>query len=75
MRVEILQDITTRFQGTFFKRSAEIIYDARSPKKRKTHQLVFQQGSSFGNVGDKCEYLTHDELQDLVREGKVRIKR
>lgn len=72
--VEILKDIQLRENGfVFFRRSAHIRYDARSPRDRKLHTLLFQQGDGYGEAGDCCEYLTHGQLSDLERRGFVRI--
>jgi hypothetical protein len=75
-RVNILQDIKlSPRHETFFRRSAHIRYDAKSPKATKIHQLIHQQGDRYGEVGDCCEYLTHAELLDLEAGGYVQIVR
>lgn len=72
--VTILKDIERRgWSDPFWRRSCHIEYDAVAPVKKKIHCLIQQQGPSYGNVGDRCEWLTHNELLELEREGFVRI--
>lgn len=72
--VTILRDIQLRENSfVFYRRTARIEYDSQSPRNKKLHQLIFQQGDHYGNVGDCCDYLTHDQLLDLERAGFVRI--
>jgi hypothetical protein len=74
--VEILKDIRRpHFTNPFFARTARIKYDAKAPRAKKQHALVFQQGNHYGLVGDCCDYLSHEELLELEREGAVRITR
>lgn len=76
MKITILRDIEAPgFSSIFFKRSSRIIYDTKSPKTKKLHQLLYQQGERYGEIGDMCTYLKHDELLDLERRGFVSIKR
>lgn len=75
MKVELLTDIKTDDLGVFYKSSSRIEYDAKSPTLHKLHALIYQQGPSYGSVGDKCSYLTHDRLLLLEAAGNVRIAR
>jgi hypothetical protein len=73
--VTILKDIQMRANGhVFHRRSSEINYDSRLPRDKKLHQLLFQQGDYYGEVGDCCEYITHELLLELERGGFVRIE-
>lgn len=69
MRVTILKDIPGRYQ-VYPKQLSGIHYD-----KRRGHQLYYQQGRSYGQVGDCCEYITHETLMELQETGYVRIVR
>ena len=72
--VTILKDIQLRKDShVFHRRTAQIEYDSQSPRHKKLHQLIFQQGDHYGTIGDCCDYLTHDLLLDLERGGFVRI--
>lgn len=73
--VTILKDIETDGCGVFYRRTAQIQYDARRPRAKKIHSLYFQQGNHYGTVGDKAWTLTHDQLLELERTGFVRINR
>lgn len=74
MKVSILRDIETP-DGTFFARTSQIDYDAKNPKVRKIHVLSFQQGRSYGLVGDKATYLTHEKLLELEQQGSIQLIR
>jgi hypothetical protein len=67
----VLRDITPPGWSTFIRHRTRIDYDAYTPRAKKRHQLVYQQGDVYGTVGDKCSYLTHDELLALVRDGSI----
>lgn len=76
IRVQILRDIKRPdYRLPFYAHTVRIEYDAKAPRARKTHQLIYQQGPCYGTVGDCCDYLTHDELLELERQGFVRISR
>jgi hypothetical protein len=61
-RVIILKDIKRpMFSEPFYAHSAHIEYDAKSPLTKKQHALVFQQGHSYGTIGDCCDYLSHTD--------------
>jgi hypothetical protein len=53
----------------------KIILDKKSPASRKTHQLIFQQGSHYGTVGDFCTYLSNKDLLELEAKGVISIKK
>jgi hypothetical protein len=72
--VTILKDIQLRENSfVFHRRSARVVYDSSSTRSKKLHQLIFQQGDRYGEVGDCCDYITHDQLLELERTGFVRI--
>lgn len=76
MWVEIMQDIVrAEFSDPFWRRGSFIRYDAKSTRPKKQHALVYQQGRRFGSVGDRCDYLKHDELLELASRGLVRLWR
>jgi len=76
MKVTILKDITPKgWTSVFYAATSRIDYDAKSPIAKKDHQLSFQRGPHYGNVGDMCAGLSHDQLLDLERRGFVRIER
>ena len=74
--ISILVDIhRPDFSMPFYKQSSRLEYDAKSPTTKKLHMLTYQQGPHYGQVGDQCDYLTHDELLELERRNVVRIHR
>lgn len=74
IRVTILKDIKPKgWSSVFYARTARFEYDSKSPTRKKIHQLIYQQGPRYGQVGDMCESFTHDELLELERQGFVRI--
>lgn len=74
IKATILNDIQE--QGHTFKAdTARVAYDAASPRAKKQHQLIYQQGATYGTVGDYCAYLSHDRLQLLEAAGYVRVER
>lgn len=73
MRFEVLVDIVPPRWGTPFPRYRTTIeYDAKHPRAKKQHALIYQQRDQYGTVGDMCAYLTDEELLELERQGKVR---
>jgi hypothetical protein len=56
-------------------RQTKIILDKKSPAPKKLHELTFQQGAYFGEVGDCCSYLSNDELFELEEKGMLRIRK
>ncbi len=52
-----------------------LILDKKSPSHKKEHQLIYQQGSQYGTVGDCCTYLNNEELLDLEAKGMIIIKK
>lgn len=74
VQVQLLKDIELpRHRKPFYRRLSRIEYDAKAPRAKKIHQLISQQGPCYGSVGDSCEYLTHDQLLQLERDGFIRI--
>jgi hypothetical protein len=72
--VEILADIERpSYRHPFYARCSRIVYDAKSPRAKKIHQLLYQQGPRYGQIGDACDYVRHDELLEMERRGLVRI--
>ena len=52
-----------------------IILDKKNPSHRKEHQLIFQQSTYYGEVGDCCKYLDNFELLELEKKGFISIKK
>jgi hypothetical protein len=76
IKVIILRDFQVEEGGQVFTRKCSTIeYDTKRPTEKKWHHLVYQQGERYGTVGDCCEYLTDQQLHDLVFKGHVRIER
>lgn len=72
----MLKDITPPgWSSVFYVGSSRFEYDAKSPRAKKDHQLIFQRGPYFGEVGDMCAGFTHDQLLALERDGYVKIER
>lgn len=40
----------------------------------KLHQVIYQQGKAFGRVGDRCEYISHEELFALAEDRKILLR-
>jgi len=55
--------------------TTKIILDKTGPSINKTHQLLYQQGSHFGSVGDCCKYLDNSQLLHLENKGMIEIKK
>lgn len=53
----------------------KLILDKKGPSNKKEHQLIYQQGSQYGQVGDYCTYLTNDELFELEQKGMIKIRK
>jgi len=49
-------------------RSSKINLDTSYPVKNREHQVVFQQGSFFGSVGDRCYSITDEYLRELDKQ-------
>lgn len=49
------------------------IFLGKEPISRRYHQIVFQQGISFGRVGDICTDVSHEDLIELARQGIVML--
>lgn len=47
--------------------------DKKNKAANKLHQIYYQQGSNYGSVGDRCDYITHDELFRLEEKGMIII--
>jgi hypothetical protein len=52
----------------------KFILDKKNRSDKKEHQLIYQQGRTYGMVGDRCRYLTNDELVDLEQRGLIIIR-
>lgn len=52
-----------------------LILDKKNPSKRKVHQLIYQQGRQYGEVGDCCTYLSNDDLLKLEEKGMIKIRK
>lgn len=53
----------------------KIILDKKNLSNKKEHQLLFQQRSQYGTVGDCCNYLDNEELLALEEKGMIEIKK
>ncbi|WP_428663426.1 hypothetical protein [Runella sp.] len=49
--------------------------DKVKPVAKKEHQIVYQQGRTFGTVGDYCMSFNHDKLLEMEKNGLVEITR
>ena len=75
VKITILKDITPDGWSTpFYAQTSRFDYDAKSPTRKKCHQLVYQRGPRYGNVGDMCAFFNHEQLLDLEARGFVRIE-
>lgn len=50
-----------------------LILDKKKPSNKKEHQLIYQQGSHYGTVGDCCNYLNNNDLLELEAKGMILI--
>lgn len=50
-----------------------IILDKKRKSDSKIHELIYQQGANYGTIGDRCTYLSHDELFELEEKGMIKI--
>lgn len=74
--VTVLKDIRLT-EGSFLYLNngrTRIVVD-RSRSKYKEHELIYQQGQSYGTVGDCCNYLDDDDLEALEQRGLIQIER
>lgn len=75
-RIVMLKEIVPPgWTSTFYPATSRFVYDANNPQSKKDHQLIFQRGPSYGNVGDMCAGFTHEQLLELERTGFVEIVR
>lgn len=74
MSVTILKDIKLA-NGVKYALSPQvsIILDKKRKADSKIHELIYQQGTYYGAVGDRCTYLSHDELFELEEKGMIKI--
>lgn len=56
-----------------FSSQTRLILDKKNPSKRKEHQLIYQQGKNYGEVGDCCTYLSNDDLLKLEEKEMIKI--
>lgn len=78
VKVTILKPIVPKgWTSAFYPETARIDYVRRATSKlnRWSHQIVFQKGAHYGEVGDMAANITHAQLLDLEREGFVRIEK
>lgn len=77
LAVTQLKPIQVRDGGFLFPLNpmTRIVLDKKSPSHKKEHQLIFQQGSNYGSVGDCCNYLSNEDLFTLERKGMISIKK
>lgn len=78
VKVTILKPIIPAgWSSPFHPETARVDYDRRAERgmPRWNHQIVFQQGKYYGQVGDMSASLTHAELLALERDGFVSIQK
>lgn len=77
LEVKQLKAIQVESGGFIFPISSQtsLILDKKSPANRKEHQLIYQQGSQYGEVGDRCTYLNNKQLLELEEKGMIKIKK
>ena len=52
---------------------SRIELDKSYPVAKREHQVIFQQGAYYGEVGDRCYYISQEELLKLEADGIVRL--
>jgi len=57
----------------FDLRCVRIDLDKKSKKEDKQHAVIYQTGRYYGRTGDKCYYISHDELFELEEKGMVSL--
>jgi len=55
-------------------KNTRVDLDTSYPIKNRRHDLVYQQGKYYGEVGDCCDYLTDADLLRLQAEGVIEIQ-
>ena len=66
---------TKEFSTSIFPIGSRIVLDnEHSVIADKVHQVIWQQGRNYGEVGDMCDYITHAELFDLHQRGFIRLE-
>lgn len=75
LRVTQLKGIQVSEDSFIFPISCQtrLILDKKSPSKNKEHQLIYQQGARYGEVGDCCVYLSNEDLLRLEEKGMIKI--
>lgn len=53
----------------------KLILDKKRPSNKKEHQLIYQQGENYGEVGDCCTYLSNEDLFALEEKGMIQIRK
>lgn len=64
---------TDTFRDSWFPMGTKIILDKKKPVVKKLHQITWQSGPYYGEVGDMTDYITHDELLQLDEKGFIKI--
>jgi hypothetical protein len=59
---------------SMFPMGTKIKLDKTNPVKRKQHCIIYQQGTHYGQVGDMCTYVSHQELFELAKRGDIVLK-
>lgn len=57
----------------YWPASSRIKLDDHKLIKKRLHELYTQQGGSFGQSGDRCEYLTNAQLIELETLGFIKL--
>lgn len=69
-----LKPIYTRDPETRpFPMGSRIVLDKKRDVPKKEHQLLWTSGETFGNLGDRCKYISHEELFELQRKGFIEL--
>lgn len=66
---------TSQFSTSIFPMGSKIVLDfEHSAITEKQHQITWQQGAYYGEVGDMTDYISHAELFELNRKGVIKLE-
>jgi hypothetical protein len=65
---------TKTFTTSWFPMGTKIILDKKKPYAKKLHQITWQSGPYYGSVGDMTDYISHEELLELEKQGVLKIR-
>jgi hypothetical protein len=69
-----LKPIKTRSFSSLFPIGSRITLDKKNVIAKKEHQILWQSGAYYGEVGDMCDYVSHEELFELHEKGYIRLE-